>query len=166
MWEKKKKKENDVQISCVHSGSFPLQLVWCQWDIFESVSCLPSRIIQWLPHIFPHKKSIWWTCEFNQISAYSGLHLQIWLQLALFFWKLKDWIPSVHYSRKMTLTQSLRTSPEDIFSYYSARRTLLDINKSFVCSSQVEEDKGVIYILVINLYTCLFGHFVICTLNL
>lgn len=144
-----------------HSNLRPVRNTW-------KGSLLPSRLLHWIPDVFPHKKygDMWWTCEFNQNSAYSGLYLKIWLQPALFIWKWKDWIPSVHYSRRMTLTQSFRTNPEDIFSYCSARRTLLDKNKSFVCSSQVGEGKGVIYILVINLPTCLFARFVLCTLNL
>lgn len=144
-----------------HSNLRPMRNTW-------KGSLLPSRLLHWIPDVFPHKKygDMWWTCEFNQNSPYSGLYLKIWLQPALFIWKWKDWIPSVHYSRRMTLTQSFRTNPEDIFSYCSARRTLLDKNKSFVCSSQVGEGKGVIYILVINLPTCLFARFVLCTLNL
>lgn len=153
-------------MNCVHFGSFPVSLTHSQWQMLESVSCLPTRVIQWIPKVFTHKKNLWWTCKFNQNSAYSGLHLQIWLLPAVFFWKWKDCILFVFYSRRMTLTQSLRTSPKDIFSYCSARRTLLDINKSFVCSSEVEEDKGAIYILVLNLLFYLFGRFVIYTLNL
>lgn len=143
-------------------------LIWGQWEILERVPFFPPGYFIESQMYFPTKNRVimWWTCEFNQNSACSGLYLKIWLQPALFIWKWKDWIPSVHYSRRMALTQSFRTNPEDIFSYCSGRRTLLDINKSFVCSSQVEEDKGVIYILVINLPTCLFAHFVLCTLNL
>lgn len=110
-----------------HSNLRPVRNTW-------KGSLLPVRLLRWTPNVFPHKKiiDIWGTCEFNQNSAYSGLYLQICLQLALFIWKWRDWIPSVHYSRSMTLTESFRTSPEDIFSYCSARMILLDINKSFV----------------------------------
>lgn len=153
----------NAQMSCVHFRSFPLSLALSQWQILESVSCLPTTVIQWLSNVFTHKKNIWWTCEFNQNSVHSGLHLQIWLLPALFFWKRKDCILFVLYSRRMTFTHTLRTSPKDIFSYCSAGRALLDTNKSFVCSSQVEEDKGAIYILVLNLLSCLFGRFVIYT---